>query len=527
MDRGTERMLALLLLPALLAAAPGEDFAKRYPASMSHSNQGLTWTCGPEDVWQLKSFEFKHGSELQIQCKKSVVVFGVHKANVLWAMVYPDKPVKIRSKLPGGGEFARSILLRFAPKEVGRLFPSRGVTGPGPAWRRVLAGRAFRHKVGYKWSTPAGNPTIVPAGWYLVDIDTDEGKRRFYAVDKNSGSVEYVAEFENKLMPPLRSIAAREATQVYDEVWEAFDREYAMFGLLPDVNWAKLGKQYRKVAAKAPTTLQLGAVLSDLLAHLQDLHVWVKAGDDFVPGYTRERPGNGNWQGSVAQIGSTQDGGKNLTWGRTSDGLGYLNVSGLSDQGLPDHVDRALEALADTWGLILDLRFNGGGDEVLAMKIAGRFLDETRVYSLNQYRNGPKHHQLGPVLERRVEPRGPWRYQAPVVALWGQRTMSSAESLALMLAQCPEVTTMGDRSAGSSANPRRLSFDCGIAVNMPRWIDMDPEGQPIERVGIEPEVLLNFPADQFTAENDPVLEAALEHLRKLPKSERTPARPAD
>jgi C-terminal processing protease CtpA/Prc len=91
--------------------------------------------------------------------------------------------------------------------------------------------------------------------------------------------------------------------------------------------------------------------------------------------------------------------------------------------------------------------------------------------------------------------------------------MSSAESMALMFAQCPQVTTMGDRTAGSSANPRRLELACGITVNLPRWLDMDPSGKPIEHVGIKPEKLVKCEPDDFGPEKDPVLRAALKHLR--------------
>lgn len=119
---------------------------------------------------------------------------------------------------------------------------------------------------------------------------------------------------------------------------------------------------------------------------------------------------------------------------------------------------------------------------------------------------------------------GPGAERSPVAALWGRRTMSSAESFALMLAQCPQVTTMGDRSAGSSANPRRLEPGCGITVNLPRWRDLDPQGNPIEHVGIVPSVKLDFAPGEFTDGLDPVLKAVLERLRKTPKGERQPGK---
>ena len=87
------------------------------------------------------------------------------------------------------------------------------------------------------------------------------------------------------------------------------------------------------------------------------------------------------------------------------------------------------------------------------------------------------------------------------------------------------MTTMGDRTAGSSGNPRQLELGCGITVNLPRWRDMDPQGRPIEHGGIAPEVALDIEPAEFTASEDPLLDAALARLRKTPKGQRKPGKP--
>jgi C-terminal processing protease CtpA/Prc len=94
-----------------------------------------------------------------------------------------------------------------------------------------------------------------------------------------------------------------------------------------------------------------------------------------------------------------------------------------------------------------------------------------------------------------------------------------------MLAQCPEVTTMGDRTAGSRGNPRRIDLECGIAVNLLRWLDMDPEGHPIEHVGIPPDVPVEVAPGKLDEAHDPVTEAALARLRAIPAGKRTPGKP--
>lgn len=329
-----------------------------------------------------------------------------------------------------------------------------------------------------------------------------------------------VKAFESRTLPALAPIEPAQALDAFDQAWKAFDEEYAKFELRPEVDWNALRKRYRPWAEQARTTYEAGATIGLLLAHLRDLHVWVKAGDEFMPGYNRPRPHNGNWNAAEKLVGTLNDTKHDLVWARSEDRIGYVNVHSLGDSELTRVFDDVLEQLCDSWGLVIDLRYNGGGDELLAQSLAARFLDKRRVYAKSRYRSGSKHDQLGPELPREFEPRGPWRYAGPVVALWGQRTMSSAESFAMMLAQCPNVTSMGDRTAGSSANRRRLELPAGIVANLPRWNDLDVEGQPIEDVGFAPEVRVEVSRDELSDARDAVLEAALERLRKTPKSKR-------
>ena len=96
--------------------------------------------------------------------------------------------------------------------------------------------------------------------------------------------------------------------------------------------------------------------------------------------------------------------------------------------------------------------------------------------------------------------------------------MSSAESFALMFVQCPQVITLGDRTTGSMANPRRIDAGAGLVVNLPRWIDMDPQGKPIDAVGVPPRVKIETRPEDFTGDQDPVLTAALEDVVNRAKS---------
>jgi C-terminal processing protease CtpA/Prc len=91
--------------------------------------------------------------------------------------------------------------------------------------------------------------------------------------------------------------------------------------------------------------------------------------------------------------------------------------------------------------------------------------------------------------------------------------MSSNESFLLMMKQSPNTTIVGARSQGSSGNPKPHDLGNGVTLFLPSWKDLTAEGQELEGVGIAPDIEVNAKADDFN-ESDPVLAAALEHLRK-------------
>ncbi len=515
-------VLGLALFLCVLGSAwAGEDLAKVYGGTLDHEEGvgAVDWQVGPDDVWQLKGFEYKLNGKFEIRLDKATVVIarntsGETGSSAVWAAIFPEQPAEITSSEAGHGDHATAIFMRFHPSLIGELFPKKMVKGKGDAAWLVWAKRQYGHKINACWQW--SNMPVVPSKNSVVfDMDTTEGKRRFYMVDTDTKKVTYEPAFAGRPLAPIKAdgLKSKEAKKIFGSVWQAFDKEYAMFGIKPDVDWKKLKKTYGKLASKAQSSYELAGVIGLLISELQDLHAYVKVGNQYIHTYNRFRVTNANWNAVKANLEDLQES-KGLAYGRTGGNRGYITVWNLSTEGLSDSFDEALEVLSDTTGLIVDLRFNGGGDETIARRIAGRFLAKEAVYSKNQYRNGSKHKNLGQVFDRSFEPRGPWRYEAPVILLQGQKTMSSAESMALMFAQCGKVTTLGDRTAGSSANPRRLELPRGIIVNLPRWLDMDTEGNPIDAVGIAPDVVSEANRPKDFKNGDPVFEEALELLAK-------------
>jgi hypothetical protein len=501
----------------------GVKLAETYKATLDFSAEGIgrDWISTQEDVWSLSSFAYAVGNQLQVLLGPSTVVFGKHGTDVVWAAVIPDEPGKLIKAPSGTGESITSIFLRFHPQLVQRIFKPETVQGNGPAEKLIPARRIYQYKINAGWQT--GNLPVIPEIHSIIlDCETVEGSRRRFEHNTQNGKVEYHSFATGKPIPDLLSgplAYPQEAEEIFLAAWKAFDQEYAMFGVKPNVDWAALKDQYLPIARKAKNSYEAAGAVALLLAHLEDLHVSVKAGEEYLWCYNRFRPMNGNWNALRSIIGDIEKSQDGLAWGQTKDRIGYICVLHLPGEEngrkeIVEKFDRILDELKETHSLILDLRFNGGGDEPTAQLLAGRFVDKPRTYSLSQFRSGKKHGDLGRKLERIVEPRGPWRYEKPVITLTGQRTMSSAESYALMMAQCPQATTLGDRTAGSSGCPRLLRLPADITVRLPRWLDMDPKGNPLDFVGIKPEVVITTNDNDFKSNRDPVLQAALKRLRQ-------------
>ncbi|HXD51209.1 MAG TPA: S41 family peptidase, partial [Burkholderiales bacterium] len=348
-----------------------------------------------------------------------------------------------------------------------------------------------------------------------------DGVRRFFVVDTDAKTAQYFAAFEERNVKPPPAFNAESAAQAFDQLWEAFDRDYAMFVLRPEVDWTKLRAQHLPKALASKSTHEFAEVCAEMLKPLRDLHVWMTVAGANVPVFNRPRSANSNPSAHRAILGGNLKQAGRVQWSVTSDEIGFIAVYGWNTgPEIPAQVDEALEQMRDTRGLIVDVRLNGGGDEPTAGKVAGRFVPTQYVYSYSQFRNGPKHTDLTPKRSRSIGPRGPWRYNRPVVLLIGQKCMSSNESFIAMMSGDPDCTIMGDHTCGSSGNPRIVKLPLEMTVSVPRWIDYLPDGKPLDERGFAPQVRFEPRPGAFEGERDDLLTAALERLRKVPLPEK-------
>jgi C-terminal processing protease CtpA/Prc len=176
------------------------------------------------------------------------------------------------------------------------------------------------------------------------------------------------------------------------------------------------------------------------------------------------------------------------------------------------HVVAFITAHHDAPGFVVDLRRAGGGDEALARQVARCFCARDTVYALSKFRDGPAPDDFGPTHDR-ILGASSHPFTRPVVCLLGPGCVSSGEGFAKMLKALPHVTTVGAPTRGSSGNPSPFTlpgFD--ISVWYSRWVDMLPDGTPVEGRGVVPDVRVDAPTEAYV-DGDPTWEKAVEVLR--------------
>ncbi len=384
----------------------------------------------------------------------------------------------------------------------------RSICGGGPAFPKIN-----------------GNPTWESPRVFLLPVALEPdheysfsvncpAARNFRGVSGESAD-NYPVTFRTRAAgaaarPPLTPAQNEKAT----EALRRAVRERYSYRDLRKVDWDAQFRAHADALRNTTTPWGYAREAARLLAPARDVHVHLRAGVGIFGTHSVDRAPNINPALLDRLVPNLRRVNDCVIVGRFDDGIGYILLPTWSGD-CASHIEAAVAALRDfrgAPGLIVDVRNNGGGDETLAQRFAGCFVDKPVVYSRNDYRKGED--EFGEVFDRVLQPTGDdHRFTAPVAVLMGPTNMSSNESFLLMMKQASRVTLVGQRSYGSSGNPKPHDLGNGVTVFLPSWRDLLPDGTLLEGRGVEPDVTVKAGPDAFR-DSDPVLEEALKVLRK-------------
>lgn len=297
---------------------------------------------------------------------------------------------------------------------------------------------------------------------------------------------------------------------------KAVDEQYS-YKDLRKVNWGKRFDEFKQRLESASSAAAFARTAADLFEPARDPHLSIRV-NGFTLGTYRGPSASPNYNGRLigSLVHELKEHNECVVTGMLDDDIPYLLIAtwGPSDPRMLEPAFDFILEHKDADAMVVDVRLNGGGDETLAQQVAGCFIEKPAVYSKNCYRDASAPGGFGKPIDRVVNPnKDRAEFRGKVAVLMGPTNMSSNESFLLMMRQSPHCKLIGERSFGSSGNPKPHDLGNGVTVVLPSWKDMLPDGTVLEGKGVDPDIKVPSKPGDF-ANRDPVLDAAVKELKK-------------
>jgi len=310
----------------------------------------------------------------------------------------------------------------------------------------------------------------------------------------------------------------------FEHLWTTLDRNYAIFGP-KHVDWRALYKVYRPRVTAQTTDDELFAVMSAILGHLNDNHVFLtseKPKRFFSAGYLYQLLGEGGFEAFRKLISErpvpdkyfkaklTESADKVFAYGWATNEIGYFHLNGFEDPvKTAAMVDDIIRIFKDAKALIVDVRRNGGGDDQVGKVIADRFADRKRLYMTTEIRSGDRHDQFSWKKYWHVEPGGPLQFTKTTILLTDRTSVSAAENFALAMRVLPHVTVVGDLTSGCFADMYGDQLPNGWRFSVSYKLFVDYAGFCWEGIGVPPDLKQINSKDDTEKGIDGVFELAV------------------
>jgi len=158
-------------------------------------------------------------------------------------------------------------------------------------------------------------------------------------------------------------------------------------------------------------------------------------------------------------------------------------------------------------GVILDLRFNGGGYLDGAVDIASEFLPKEKVVTIKK-RNPEEDEVIYVNGQARMA-------NLPLVVIINKGSASASEIVAGAIQDHKRGTIIGEQSFGKGTvqEVQNLIGGASLRVTIAKWYT--PNDNNISETGITPDIVVERTAEDFEGSHDPQLDAALKYLKDL------------
>ena len=321
---------------------------------------------------------------------------------------------------------------------------------------------------------------------------------------------------------PAAPVSPGTAQENFDVLWQAMHEHYAFFDL-HEVDWAARRAAYRPEAAAVLDEDTLFDLFKQTLDGLDDGHLYIARPDGEVhspsvpPDWHDDR--HMVRDNTLAQFTElTAINGTGLLYGWATPDIGYVCIAHMDvDEGFNIAAEDAAQAafaeiatvFADAQGIILDVRYNPGGSDDIALAYASYFTDQTIPAFTKSTRTDGGY---TPPYAVALEPHGTIHLVQPTIVLTTGFTGSAAEIFTMAMRELPQVTVMGTSTSGGLSDGLDFTLPNGWILGLSHQRYLTPDGTLYEGVGVPPDI--NVQTDVESARNgiDAVLDASIRQI---------------
>jgi len=325
----------------------------------------------------------------------------------------------------------------------------------------------------------------------------------------------------------------------FNEFCEVFHQNYASFQE-KNINWSGVCAEYSKRVSKQTTDEELFEIFSAMLKPLNDAHVSLKSKEldnafsasrestimkelKDIQGKNRKPTFNQMIQstlesykfGPIKTLGPKFRDEQLFAYSH-NETTGYLRfyrsfstLAIMKGSSLQKQLSMIFENFYDKEAVIIDVRFNIGGDDKFSQTVMGMLVDQPTIGFYKQTRSNG---EFGKMIPKMIEPGTSKAYKGKIILLTNDRTVSAADVLALMCSTHPRAIIIGERSNGSYSDLYHKKLPNGWKVTLSNQRYLSSDQKNYEGVGTPVNILTKNTREGIDQKRDDVLISAMEHL---------------
>ncbi|WP_278021750.1 S41 family peptidase [Flavobacterium ginsengisoli] len=314
----------------------------------------------------------------------------------------------------------------------------------------------------------------------------------------------------------------------FDVFWNMMNENYPFFSERK-MDWLSIKEKY---SGKIKNKTQLRHTLKSIIKQLNDGHTTliVPKKNSAFPHYRTnhktavlENEILGRYVKNPIRFGTSIKGNGLLNYGITENNIGYIQINNMlffsdkyknpdalsgydylfgylnASESNPNHFEdeksgirtlmgKIIKELQGTNAVIIDLRFNSGGYDLVSLEILRHFIaEETKLYSKKaKLLNGYTEPEFVSILPADTT------YNKPVFLLTSHQTASAPEVLSLGSIAIQNITRIGSNTEGIFSDILEKKLPNGWILNLSNEIYQDINGTCYESIGIPPNKKINY-----------------------------------